>query len=91
MAAKPSIKDVYDNTGNKTDFNIYAKADYSLNDRWSLFGDLQYRYVDYKVDGIDEGPVDIFIEDQNNFFNPKIGLSYFLDKSSFYLSYAKGP
>ena len=80
----------YDNTGKKSDFNIYAKADYTLNERWSLFGDLQYRYVDYKVDGIDEGPVEISIKDENSFFNPKLGVSYFLDRSNFYLSYAKG-
>mgnify|MGYP000246164071 CR=1 FL=1 len=80
----------YDNTGKKTDVNIFAKADLSLNEQWSLFGDLQYRYVNYEVDGIDEGPVPIAIEDQNNFFNPKFGVNYFLDKSNFYLSYAKG-
>ncbi len=80
----------YDNTGKKTDFNMYAKADYSLNNNWSLFGDLQYRFVDYEVAGIDEGPVEIEINDQNNFFNPKFGVSYFIDKSSFFLSYAKG-
>jgi len=80
----------YDNTGKKTDFNMYVKADYSLNNNWSLFGDLQYRYVDYVVEGTDEGPVSIAIKDENNFFNPKFGLSYFVDRSSFYLSYAKG-
>lgn len=80
----------YDNTGKKTDFNLYAKADYSLNERWSLFADMQYRYVNYEVEGIDEGPVNIDLNDKNNFFNPKLGLTYFLDKSSFYLSYAKG-
>ncbi|MDN3641284.1 TonB-dependent receptor [Lutimonas halocynthiae] len=80
----------YDNTGKKTDFNMYAKADYALNTNWSLFGDLQYRYVDYEVLGTDEGPVTIDIKDENNFFNPKFGVSYFMDKSSFFLSYAKG-
>jgi iron complex outermembrane receptor protein len=80
----------YDNTGMKTDFNIFAKADVTLTDQWSLFGDLQYRYVNYEVAGIDEGPLPISIEDQNNFFNPKFGVNYFLDKSNFYLSYAKG-
>lgn len=80
----------YENKGRKTDFNIFAKADVSLNDQLSLFGDLQYRYVNYEVDGIDEGPVPVGLEDQNNFFNPKLGLNYFLDNSNFYLSYAKG-
>ncbi|MEL4456959.1 TonB-dependent receptor [Lutimonas vermicola] len=80
----------YDNTGKKTDFNLYLKADYALNEQWSLFADMQYRFVNYEVEGIDEGPVNIELKDKNNFFNPKFGLTYFLDKSSFYLSYAKG-
>lgn len=80
----------YENKGIKKDFNVYAKADYELNENWNLFGDLQYRMVDYEVEGNDEGPVDVLIEDQNNFFNPKFGVNYFMEKSHFFLSYAKG-
>lgn len=80
----------YDNTGEKTDFNVYAKADYSIVDNWNVFLDVQYRMVDYDSKGTDEGPVNILVNDKNNFFNPKLGLSYFLDKSNFYISYAKG-
>ena len=80
----------YENTGLKKDYNVYAKADYSINERWSIFGDLQYRFVDYEVEGIDEGPVSIDFEDRNAFFNPKFGVSYFTDASQFYLSYARG-
>ena len=79
----------YDNTGVKKDFNFFAKAEYELNDNWNFFADLQYRNVDYKVEGVDEGPQNIKFDDQNNFFNPKFGVSYFLDQSNFYLSYAK--
>ena len=80
----------YENTGLKKDFNVYAKADYSINEQWSIFGDLQYRFVDYEIEGIDEGPVSIDFEDRNAFFNPKFGVSYFTDASQFYLSYARG-
>jgi iron complex outermembrane receptor protein len=79
----------YDNTGNKIDFNVYAKADYSFGDNWSLYADIQYRNVNYKVKGIDEGPVPINFTDNHNFFNPKVGINYFLDNSNFYLSYAR--
>ena len=79
----------YDNTGVKKDFNIYAKADYSIDENWSVFADVQFRKVDYKVNGIDEGPSNIEISDKNNFINPKLGVSYFLDHSNFYLSYAR--
>ncbi|MCF6224252.1 MAG: TonB-dependent receptor [Flavobacteriaceae bacterium] len=79
----------YENTGIKKDFNIYAKADYAINENWNVFADLQYRNVDYKVTGIDEGPSVIDFKDKNNFINPKLGLNYFTDNSNFYLSYAK--
>ncbi len=79
----------YENNGVKNDFNIYAKAEYEINDKWHFFGDLQYRFVDYKVKGIDEGPYPVNFKDENNFFNPKIGLSYFLTNNNFYLSYAR--
>jgi len=80
----------YDNTGNKTDFNIFAKADYKLDDRWNLFADLQYRNVNYKVRGIDEGPIPFNVTDNFNFFNPKTGVTFTLNENNnFYLSYAK--
>lgn len=79
----------YDNTGIKKDFNVYAKAEYELNNNWNFFADMQYRNVNYSVEGIDEGPQDIKFDDQNNFFNPKFGVSYFLNQSNFYLSYAR--
>lgn len=83
----------YDNTGVKKDFNIYAKADLSINDHWNVFGDLQYRNVDYKVNGVDfgdNGRYDIIFNDNHNFINPKLGVNYFMDNSNFYLSYARG-
>ena len=79
----------YDNTGTKKDFNIYAKANYTLGENWSVFADVQYRRVTYKVNGVDEGASNIVIKDDNNFINPKLGVSYFLNYSNFYLSYAR--
>ncbi len=79
----------YDNMGIKKDFNLYAKLNYSLNDKLSLFGDLQYRNLNYTVNGIDEGPSPI-IRDNFNFFNPKAGINYDFNKNnSLYLSYAR--
>lgn len=80
----------YDNTGIKKDFNIFTKLDYKLNNRINLFGDLQYRNLDYSVKGIDEGPTQILLNDTFSFFNPKAGINYDLNtKNSFYLSYAR--
>ena len=41
----------YLNTGIKREASIYAKAKYDLNDELSVYGDLQYRYIFYKMEG----------------------------------------
>ncbi|MDE3743026.1 TonB-dependent receptor [Maribacter polysaccharolyticus] len=75
----------YDDSSRKTDFNVFTKANYHLDDHWSLFGDLQYRTVSYLADGEDTG----LVADTFNFFNPKFGASYDLDQNNnFYLSFA---
>lgn len=80
----------YDNVGVKQDFNTYIKEEYNFNKRLSIFGDLQFRYIDYKVNGIDEGPSTISITDNFSFLNPKLGINYILNKNnSFYTSYAR--
>ncbi|MDH3321869.1 MAG: TonB-dependent receptor, partial [Flavobacteriaceae bacterium] len=79
----------YDNTGIKKDFNVFAKAEYEIGEHWNIFADVQYRHVNYKINGVDEGPYEIDFKDENNFMNPKFGLSYFLENSNFYLSYAR--
>ena len=86
FAPNSSIRDrYYDDDSNKTDFNVFAKANYQLGDFWSLFGDLQYRSVGYNANGDDTGLVD----DTFNFFNPKVGATYDLNQNNnFYLSYA---
>ncbi len=75
----------YDDDSIKTDFSIYTKANYKLNQQWSVYGDLQLRTVGYKANGEDTGIVD----DTFTFFNPKAGVTFDLNKNNnFYLSYA---
>lgn len=81
----------YDNNGLKTDFNIYAKGTFGLGSSLSLFADLQYRGIDYTLFGLDNDG--LFLDDNYvfSFFNPKLGLSYFLDNNqSIYASYSVG-
>ncbi len=76
----------YDDTAVKTDFNVYGKAIWQVLNKLSLFGDLQYRRVGYKADGVLADPVD----DTFDFFNPKAGLTYTVnDNNSIYFSYAR--
>ncbi|AWI24854.1 TonB-dependent receptor [Flavobacterium pallidum] len=76
----------YDDYAVKTDANIFAKANYKLSTTWSLFGDLQYRNVNYQANGVQAD----FVDDTFDFINPKAGITYDLNKSNaFYFSYAK--
>ena len=90
FASNGQLRDrYYDNNGLKTDFNIYAKANYYMTEKWVAFADLQYRRVSYSVAGIDNDQRFIFTDVDYNFFNPKIGLSYLMNaQSKLYTSFA---
>lgn len=76
----------YDDFATKTDGTVFAKANYQISEKISLFGDLQLRNVHYKANSYDTG----LVNDSFNFFNPKAGLNYTVnDKSTLYLSYAR--
>ncbi len=86
FASNSEIRDrYYDDQSKKSDFNVYAKGNYDLSDKLSLFVDMQYRAIGYKTNGEETGLVD----DTFNFFNPKAGLVYDLNpNNNFYFSYA---
>ena len=76
----------YDDFATKTDGNIFAKANYQITEKISLFGDLQLRNVHYKANSYETGSVN----DNFNFFNPKAGLNYDLTPNNkLYFSYAR--
>ena len=76
----------YDDSATKTDGNIFAKANYQVAEKISLFGDLQLRNVHYKADSPETG----LVNDNFNFFNPKAGLNYDINANSkLYFSYAR--
>ncbi len=76
----------YDDAASKADGNIFAKANYQITKKISLFGDLQLRNVHYKVDSPETG----LVNDTFNFFNPKAGLNYDINANNkLYFSYAK--
>ncbi len=57
----------------KTDFNIFEKVNYAVNDIFSLFLDLQYRHVGYNTEGVDRKQRNIGRDLKWDFFNPKLG------------------
>jgi iron complex outermembrane receptor protein len=77
----PINYEYYRNNARKTDANIYAKANWRIinraQEKLSLYADLQYRYVRYERNGMnDEDMTDLPLDVDFHFFNPKAGLTY---------------
>ncbi|MCD7900697.1 MAG: TonB-dependent receptor [Bacteroides sp.] len=73
----------YRNKGEKTDANIYAKANYEVTRGINLYADLQYRYINYQINGTNDkwdwreghnAPQLLKVDENFNFFNPKAGV-----------------
>ncbi|MGZ3929111.1 MAG: TonB-dependent receptor [Mucilaginibacter sp.] len=78
------------NNAKKTDFNIFARAEYHLGDVL-LYGDLQYRHIDYSFLGFDQNLRNVQQQVSLNFFNPKAGITYQINpQSNIYASLAIG-
>jgi iron complex outermembrane receptor protein len=79
----------YSNNALKKDFNLYAKYNYQIAEKLNLFADVQYRRIDYSIDGIDDDLRNITQEHAFNFFNPKLGIFYKpAENQNLYLSFA---
>lgn len=87
----PPFHRYYFNNGKKQDFNIFWKHSYQLAEKLIGFVDLQYRRVDYRANGSDDGVPNIDFDVNYNFFNPKAGLTYSLtQEQQVYASYSVG-
>ncbi len=74
----------YDNNAQKSEASSYLKINYTKN-KWSLYGDIQYRHVNYNFGGFDDvsgNLIDINQQEVYNFLNPKIGASYTLNSNN---------
>jgi len=84
-------RDWYFNTGLKNDINIYAKVTWELMQKLTLFADLQYRYVGYRMDGTLDNLRRLDQTHTFHFFNPKAGIFYdFTDHLNGYFSFSVG-
>lgn len=82
-------KDWYRNNGLKDDANIYLKAGYELLPDLFLNGDIQYRYINYSMQGTDDkydedaaAMRDITQNHVFHFLNPKAGATYSISKNN---------
>ena len=90
-ASDSQIRDrFYDGNGKKKDISIFTKATYKINNKLSLYGDLQLRLVNYKTSGTNSNRVLFNVNEDYNFFNPKAGITYKInDNNNIYFSYAR--
>ena len=87
----------YDSDATKFDGNAFIKVAYHITDQWDVFGDLQYRHVNYKTDGINDKFYEeksvyynqkLDIDEKYRFLNPKAGFSWQLNGHRVYGSLA---
>jgi len=91
VSGVPKDYQYYFNNGRKNDFTIYWKNNYQLTRKINAFLDVQYRSVDYTASGKENKQFDFNIDQQFNFFNPKLGLTYDVSNSQqWYASYSVG-
>lgn len=86
----------YRNTGEKTDVNFYLKGNYYLLSNLSVYGDVQYRFINYKIKGNNDkwdpsiqDMQKLNFDEQFHFLNPKAGIFYKLNQqNNLYASFA---
>jgi iron complex outermembrane receptor protein len=72
---------------NKSDVNVYTKYQRRIAPRLELFGDIQYRNIDYDLGGFRDNPT-LSINNKYDFLNPKAGITYTLQNIRLYASYS---
>lgn len=77
------LEEYYRNRGEKSDGNLYGRAIWDFNRNLSVFADLQWRYINYRISGLNdtydyntEAMQRLAIHEIYNFFNPKAGVNY---------------
>ncbi len=79
----------YDLNAVKTDVNVYTKWEHSLSRKLNVYADIQYRNVQYKMNGFEHNPT-VFVNRNFNFINPKAGITYSFNGLQTFFSYARG-
>ena len=89
----PYNYEFYRSTGDKIDANVYAKANWRIIHRARqqlvLYADLQYRFVRYSINGINDEDLKLLdIHEDFHFFNPKAGLTWQYRGHNTYFNFA---
>ncbi len=80
----------YFSDATKNDFSVFSKATFNVTDNLKAMVDLQERFVSYTTDGLTSDRNLLNVNKSYNFFNPKLGLTFTLNKeNNLYASYAR--
>ena len=66
----------YRNRGQKHDNTAFLKLNYDFSSRFNLYGNLQVRYIDYNLTGMDDSFDSIPYHQNYLFLNPKLGANF---------------
>ncbi len=77
----------YNLTAYKKDFSLFTKWAYQWDNKWQSFMDVQYRHIQYDINGFRNNPT-LFVNNSYGFVNPKIGVTYTYQSWKAYASYA---
>ncbi len=77
----------YDNPAEKNDLSFYAKGLFQAAKGLKLFGDIQWRSVNYSLNGFRDNPT-LAMENKYSFWNPKLGATLAGKNLKGYVSYS---
>lgn len=91
-ASNSSIRQrYYFNSARKTDYNAYARATWQVLPKLGIYGDVQVRHIEYRINGVEDDQNDVTTRANYTFFNPKAGLTFTpAEGQQLYASFAVG-
>ena len=72
----------YRNRGQKHDNTTFLKLNYDFSERFNMYGDLQVRYINYTLSGMDDSFDSIPYHQNYLFFNPKLGANFQINREN---------
>lgn len=89
LGALAPDQEYYRNKGKKIDGNVFARANVDIYKGLSGYVDMQYRHIDYKINGINDRYDYVAdqlqrldLHEKFNFFNPKVGLNWKINRDN---------
>ena len=91
FAGLSEIRDeYYRGNGTKTEVTLFTKATHRINNQWSVYGDVQGRFINYKTTGLTSDLENLLVDQDFAFFNPKAGATFQADEDNqLYVSVGK--